>query len=134
MIGDIDWLRVSNTARYSGGSYAVPTEPVADADTALLYDFNEPPGSTIVHDSSANHWDGQLGASHWSGSTSPSLAVPPVGDINDDGYVDVIDLLIFVDAFGAVLGDANYDARCDFNTDDGVDVVDLLMFVDNFGT
>jgi hypothetical protein len=54
-------------------------------------------------------------------------------DVNDDGGVDVVDLLYFVDAFGAVRGDAVYDARCDFNKDDGVDVVDLLIFVDNFG-
>jgi hypothetical protein len=44
-----------------------------------------------------------------------------------------VDLLFLVDAFGSVLGDANYDPACDFNSDDSVDVVDLLMLVDNFG-
>jgi hypothetical protein len=58
---------------------------------------------------------------------------PIPGDIDDDGYVDVVDLLYFVDAFGSVSGDANYDARCDFNDDDAVDVVDLLILVENFG-
>ena len=38
-------------------------------------------------------------------------------DINKDGYVDVEDLLYFVDAFGSVTGDPNYDSRCDFNSD-----------------
>ena len=61
--------------------------------------------------------------------------VPPLpGDIDGDGHVDVVDLLLLVDAFGSVTGDANYDARCDFNHDGSVDVVDLLDLVYNFGT
>ena len=55
------------------------------------------------------------------------------GDVNDDGFVDVVDLLYLVDAFGSATGDPNYDARCDFNNDGYVDVVDLLTLVENFG-
>jgi hypothetical protein len=57
-----------------------------------------------------------------------------VGDINGDGHVDVIDLLTFVDAFGSVAGDANYNPATDFNSDGTVDVIDLLDLVGNFGT
>jgi hypothetical protein len=72
-------------------------------------------------------------------STTPALrpelvvsdlapAVP--GDADADGSVDVVDLLILVDSFGATLGtDRNYDPRCDFNSDGEVDVVDLLTLV-----
>ena len=63
-----------------------------------------------------------------------TLEVGQQGDVDGDGHVDVVDLLYFVDAFGSVAGDANYDSRCDFNSDDSVDVVDLLMLVENFGT
>jgi hypothetical protein len=53
--------------------------------------------------------------------------------VNADGAVDVVDLLTFVDAFGSISGDANFDAACDFNGDSAVDVVDLLTLVDYFG-
>ncbi len=56
-----------------------------------------------------------------------------VGDVNGDGSVDVVDLLYFADAFGAVSGDLNYSPDCDFNTDGSVDVVDLLILAGNFG-
>lgn len=55
------------------------------------------------------------------------------GDVNADSFVDVVDLLFFVDSFGYSLGDSAYDSRCDFNRDKAVDVVDLLMLVENFG-
>ena len=56
-----------------------------------------------------------------------------VGDINNDGSVDVVDLLYLVDTFGMVFGDATYNPAADFNGDFSIDVVDLLTFVENFG-
>ena len=58
---------------------------------------------------------------------------PCPADINGDGSVDVVDLLYFVDAFGSVAGDPNYDAACDFNSDGSVDVGDLLILIDYWG-
>jgi predicted outer membrane repeat protein len=57
-----------------------------------------------------------------------------LADANGDGYVDVVDLLGLVYAFGTLAGDPAYDATCDFNHDGAVDVVDLLDLVYNFGT
>ena len=64
---------------------------------------------------------------------SVNVRVYMLADANRDDAVDVVDLLTLVDAFGSILGDANYDATCDFNKDNAVDVVDLLDLVDNFG-
>ncbi len=58
----------------------------------------------------------------------------PVGDVNTDGCVDVIDLLYLIAAFGSYSGDANYNHDCDFNSDGAVDVIDLLYMVQTFGT
>jgi hypothetical protein len=56
-----------------------------------------------------------------------------VCDINEDGYVDVADLLDLVYAFGTARGDPGYNSGADFNVDGYVDVVDLLWLVDYFG-
>jgi len=83
----------------------------------------------------------QIGYSIWgrdqsSGWNGPYLAVTAtvVGDVDNDGCSDVVDLLWFVDAFGSAIGDANFNPECDFNCDGYVDVVDLLFLVDGFGT
>jgi alpha-tubulin suppressor-like RCC1 family protein len=55
------------------------------------------------------------------------------GDINSDGHVDVVDLLIFVDTFGLTWNDPRFDPACDINNDGSVDVVDLLHFIEDFG-
>ncbi len=69
-------------------------------------------------------------------NTDPRYAFLPapysVGDVNQDGSVDVVDLLTLVDTFGKVLGDVGFDPTCDFNADNSVDVVDLLILVDNW--
>lgn len=61
------------------------------------------------------------------------LTIGYIGDVNADGAVDVVDLLMLVDTFGKMVGDDGYDPNCDLNGDGAVDVVDLLMFVENFG-
>jgi hypothetical protein len=55
------------------------------------------------------------------------------GDTNNDGHVDVTDLLTLVYAFGTFVGDAAYDPSADFNSDGAVDVYDLLTLVYSFG-
>jgi len=55
------------------------------------------------------------------------------GDANADGSVNVLDLMILVDAFGSSEGDENYDPRADLNKDGSVNVLDLLILVDDWG-
>ena len=60
---------------------------------------------------------------------------PPyiVGDINNDGHIDVVDLLYLADSWGKVIGQAGYDAGNDLNGDFAVDVLDLLAMAGNWG-
>jgi hypothetical protein len=73
MLGDIDALRVSSTARYTGSSFSPPVGDFSsDASTLLLYNFNDPPGSMTVTDSGPNGWTGTLGVG-FAGATSPGI-------------------------------------------------------------
>jgi hypothetical protein len=73
---------VSDVARYSGASFAPPTGDLpSDANTLLLYHFDEAPGSTTVADSGPLGRTGTLGQG-FAKATSPepgaSLPVPAV--------------------------------------------------------
>jgi hypothetical protein len=51
LVGEIDELRISDAARYTGSTYSVPTSPFAcDEDTRALWHFDEPDGATEFHD------------------------------------------------------------------------------------
>jgi hypothetical protein len=54
------------------------------------------------------------------------------GDISGDAVVDVIDLLLLANSFGATLTNGTYNVRADFNGDGEVDVVDLLIMADHW--
>jgi lysophospholipase L1-like esterase len=56
-----------------------------------------------------------------------------VGDLNRDGRVDGMDLLILALAFGAHRYDPNYNINADFNGDGIVDGLDLALLASNFG-
>lgn len=73
-IGDVDTLRISHVARYSGASFAPPTgDLTSDSNTDLLYNFDEPIGSTTITDLSGNGHTGTLGVNRL-GGTSPVFA------------------------------------------------------------
>ncbi len=53
--GWMEETRLSNSVRYTGATYMVPTQPFApDANTQALWRFDEPVGSTTLVDSSGN--------------------------------------------------------------------------------
>ncbi len=69
------------------------------------------------------------------GLWGPYLAIYATyeGDCDNDGSVDVVDLLTMVDTWGLQKGDPGFDPECDLNCDDSVDVVDLLILAGDFG-
>jgi hypothetical protein len=58
--------------------------------------------------------------------------VPCPGDVNGDGLVTLIDLLLVVRAFHSTPGDSTWNQRADINGDGRVDMLDLLMVVRSF--
>lgn len=72
--GNIDELRISNTVRYTGASFTVPTTQFAsDANTVALFHFNEGAGQTTT-DVSSNAFVATLGATTSVETEDPSWA------------------------------------------------------------
>ena len=57
----------------------------------------------------------------------------PSPDSNQDGIVDIVDLVICALAFGSQPGDPNWNPYADLNQDGLVDIVDLVMIALHFG-
>jgi hypothetical protein len=55
------------------------------------------------------------------------------GDVNADCIVDVFDLFQMGKAFGAVLGQPNWDSYCDINNDNVIDDIDLSTEEADYG-
>ncbi|HRP63499.1 MAG TPA: dockerin type I domain-containing protein [Phycisphaerales bacterium] len=58
---------------------------------------------------------------------------PILGDLNNDGRVDVLDLLILLGAWGGCPNTAGNDCPADLNNTGNVDVQDLLILLSNWG-
>ena len=56
------------------------------------------------------------------------------GDFDDSGEVNTSDFLLFIDVFGTLSGDANYNARMDIDGNGVIGIPDFLLFADVFGT
>jgi hypothetical protein len=89
-VGLLDSVRVSNVARYVGASFTPPTGDLAnDPNTLLLYNFDDPAGSTAVADSSANARTGTFGS--LTGGSVPVPCGADTGDMDGDLVPDSCD-------------------------------------------
>jgi len=55
------------------------------------------------------------------------------GDINNDGIVDIFDVVLAALAFDSRPGDDNWNQAADLNNDDVVDIFDIVLLANNFG-
>lgn len=56
-----------------------------------------------------------------------------IGDINDDGVVDIFDAILLSVAFGSTPGQPNWNSGADLNGDNIVDIFDAIIFSVHFG-
>ena len=61
------------------------------------------------------------------------VTIPFPGDVNNDGTVDIIDVVIAAKAFASYPGHPRWDPRADMNADYVVDIFDVVLIVANFG-
>jgi concanavalin A-like lectin/glucanase superfamily protein/PEP-CTERM motif-containing protein len=130
-IGLMDTFRVSSIARYVGASFAVPTgDFVPDADTQMLFNFTESPGSLTVTGLGQAAATGILG-SGYDTATTPSLVtnLPASGDLDYDGFVGITDLNLLLGSWNQTVspGDA-----ADPTGDNFVGIEDLNLVLGNW--
>jgi hypothetical protein len=63
----------------------------------------------------------------------PGLSGSYLGDIDEDGDVDIIDIVIMAKAYGSEEGAPEYDPRCDLDKDNKVQLFDLVLAAGNYG-
>jgi len=142
-LGDIDWIRVSSSARYLG-AFAAPYECdiTPDANTQLLLKFNEAGGTNTLVDESPNHFQCNVGVAVNPGgtATSPTLghtvggfpACAPLcdSDVDQNHFTDGIDLAIVLARWGT--NPTDYP-RADANRDGIVNGSDLAIVLSDWG-
>ena len=62
---------------------------------------------------------------------TPYTPIKP--DVDNDGRVNILDLVLVAIHFGSQIGNANYNAAADLNRDGVIDVSDLLLIGQNLG-
>jgi len=55
------------------------------------------------------------------------------GDLNNDGVVDIYDIVTIAEAFGSVPGDPNWNSIADLVQDEVIDIFDVVLLAKNFG-
>lgn len=67
--------------------------------------------------------------------TSFTSVAPPglEADLNGDGVVDILDIVIVAAAFGSSPGAPNWDVRADLNGDSAVDIIDMVKVSGTYG-
>jgi len=69
-------------------------------------------------------------------NTTPTPTTTPTihkEDINNDGCVNMIDVMAIAHSFGAIKTDARFDSKCDLNNDGGINMADVVYIAKFFG-
>ncbi len=109
----------------SSGNYS-QTIDVSNVTTYQVNNLSE--GLTYYF--AATAYDTSNNESSYSNEVNKTIAVPPLGDINQDGAVDIKDLILVAKDFGKTTG---FNPGCDLNSDGKVDIKDLIIVAKNFG-
>jgi len=100
-----------NPADVFSGSYQNETGSDKIGDTPYIIDANNTDSYPLIH----------------------PYGYVPSPDFNNDGIIDIFDLVRLAPAFGSVPGVPNWDPYFDLNQDSIIDIFDLVTVAVNFG-
>jgi len=55
------------------------------------------------------------------------------GDLNDDGIVNILDFVVFANAFGSYPTHSRWNPNADLDNNEIINIVDLVEIAKNFG-
>jgi len=67
------------------------------------------------------------------GNSNPLVFTSFVGDLNADGIIDIVDVVIVAAHFGLTSASPSYSLQSDVNEDGKIDIVDLVLVASNVG-
>jgi hypothetical protein len=117
---------------------------------AMQFDGASPPFSFNIYD---QHWTDTNGghylSNYWSPFWSKDFPPPagvginingdsvfiinPVGDVNYDLHVNILDAILTANAWKSKPGDPNWNVKADINNDHTVNILDEILVAANFG-
>jgi hypothetical protein len=102
--------------------------PRADGNTYMFIRWKI--DSTIIFRKSTTvHMDAPKTATAYYCKVPPD----PLGDVNIDGTVNMIDIQLIAKHYGTKTGDPNFNAGCDVNFDGEINIADLVIAARHFG-
>jgi hypothetical protein len=136
----------SNRCRVFGTNTAIPSNNTIGTQSVTDLSPNETLALRFVWDSSGvmpGHWynitavastvPGEVNVTSNVKSSTMLVKVRLLGDVNDDGTVDINDAIDGVNAFGSSPGYPNWNLAADVNNDGVVNILDLIVLASNFG-
>ncbi|MDP4180679.1 MAG: glycosyl hydrolase family 8 [Bacillota bacterium] len=141
---------------HSPGLVAMNAVASLAATNSLAYDFVNELWKISIPSGQYRYYDGMLymlGLLHCSGNfkiwkpngSSPSPSSSPVntptptriistgsGDLNNDGVVNMADVILLAVVFNSVRGDSKYIAAYDLNNDGAINMADVIVIAGNF--
>jgi hypothetical protein len=85
-----------------------------------------------LHDVSLVNGDGQTVPSPTTDGSFSNIKIV-LGDLNEDGIVDINDAIMASNTFGSKPGASNWNPAADLDEDGQIDIFDLIVFAMNFG-
>ncbi|MDP4183350.1 MAG: dockerin type I domain-containing protein, partial [Bacillota bacterium] len=67
-------------------------------------------------------------------TSTPTKPVAVTGDLNNDGAINMADVVIIANVFNAVRGDSKYVAAYDLNNDGAINLSDVIVIAGKFNT
>jgi len=75
-----------------------------------------------------------LNLNWWKFSAAPTSTPGKSIDLNNDGAINMRDVMLMAKAFNAVRGDARFVDAYDFNNDGAVNMTDIMVLAAKFNT